>query len=89
MPIKKSAMKALRQSAKKSKRNSLVKDSIAYIRRMSRKAIDTKDVKKAKELASQVVKSVDKAIQHNVIKKNTGARIKSRLAKKINVLGAK
>ena len=86
MPIKKSAMKALRQSEKRGKRNKDVKDSIAYLRRMSRKALDAKDAKKAVKLAKDTVKAVDKAVQNKVLKKNTASRIKSRLVKKVNTL---
>lgn len=86
MPNKQSAMKALRQSGKRAKRNKDVKDSIAYLRRMSRKALDAKDAKKAKELAKDTEKAIDKAVQNNVLKKNTASRIKSRLAKKVNAL---
>lgn len=86
MPIKKSAMKALRQSEKHAKRNKDVKESIAYLRRMSRKALDAKDTKKAEKLAKDTAKAVDKAVQNKVLKKNTGARIISRLTKKVNAL---
>jgi small subunit ribosomal protein S20 len=80
MPIKKSAVKALRQSQKKTERNQLVKDHISYLRRMARKAIETGDTKKAEDLAKTIIKAVDKATQNGVLKKNTTARIKSRLA---------
>ncbi|MEA3249299.1 MAG: 30S ribosomal protein S20 [Patescibacteria group bacterium] len=86
MPIKKSAMKALRQSQKRAERNKVVKDSIEYLRRMTRKAIDVGDLKKAEALAKDVIKSVDKAVQKGVMKKNTAARIKSRLAAKLKSL---
>lgn len=79
-------MKALRQSEKRAKRNKDVKESIAYLRRMSRKALDAKDAKKAEKLAKDTVKAVDKAVQNKVIKKNTGSRIVSRLTKKVNTL---
>jgi len=89
MPIKKSAMKALRQSEKRAARNTSVKESVAYLRRMSRKAIDANDAKKAAERTKAVIKAVDKAAQNKVLKKNTAARIKSRLMKKLNELGKK
>lgn len=84
MPIKKSAMKALRQSNKRTARNQAVKDTLAYLRRMQRKALEAGDLKKAEEMMRDIVKKVDKAVQNKVVKKNTGARIKSRLAKRIN-----
>jgi small subunit ribosomal protein S20 len=86
MPNKKSAIKDLRQVKKKTLRNKTVKESLSYLRRMLRKAIDAKDHSKAEGLAKQVIKTVDKAVQNNVIKKNTGSRIKSRLMHKLNDL---
>lgn len=86
MPIKKAAMKALRQAKKKTERNRLVKDSIVYLRRMTRKAIEAGDLKKAETFAKDVVRSVDKAVQNKVMKKNTAARVKSRLAAKLKTL---
>ena len=88
MPIKKSAIKALRQADKRAVRNKNVKESLAYLRRMLRKAMDAKELSKAQELAQKVVKSVDKAVQNKVVKKNTGSRIKSRVAISMNKLSA-
>ena len=89
MPIKKQAIKALRQSNKKASRNALVKENIAYLRRMTRKALDSGDVKEAAKLATDVIKAVDKAVQNGVMKKNTVARIKSRLAAKLKTTEVK
>jgi small subunit ribosomal protein S20 len=89
MPIKRSAMKALRQTVKKTERNRQVKEGLTYLRRMSRKALEAKDAKEAAALVSQIVKAVDKAMQHGIIKKNTGARIKSRLIKATRKVSAK
>jgi small subunit ribosomal protein S20 len=89
MPIKKSAIKALRQSDKRAVRNRNVKESLAYLRRMLRKAIDAKELSKAEELAKKVIKSVDKAVQNKVVKKNTGSRIKSRVMLSLNKLKKK
>lgn len=84
MPIKKAAMKALRQAKKRTLRNAKVKEGIAFLRRSVRKALESNSVKDAQETAKALVKKIDKAVQNNVLKKNTAARLKSRLAKKIN-----
>ena len=89
MPIKKAAMKALRQAKKRTLRNAKVKEGIAFLRRTVRKALDAKDAKNAQETAKALIKSIDKAVQNKVMKMNTGSRLKSRLAKKINALTAK
>ena len=86
MPIKQSAMKALRQAKKRTVQNRKVKEGIAYLRREVRIALDAKEVKHATELAQKTIKALDKAVQNKVMKKNTVGRLKSRLVKKINAL---
>lgn len=86
MPNKKSAIKALRQSEKRTARNRKVKESITYDRHILRKAMEAKDLPKAKELAQKVGRGVDKAVQNKVVKKNTGSRINSRVALSLNKL---
>ncbi len=89
MPIKKSAFKSLRQSKKRALKNKkIISDTQALIRKV-RKTIATKDSAKAQELLKQVIKKLDKAAQKGVIKKNTVARTKSRLATAVWALGKK
>lgn len=87
MPIKKASMKSMRQTAKRTPRNLKVKGNIEYLRRFFRKAIEDKKVKEAKELAGKINRAIDKAVQNKVVKKNTGARIKSRVAAAVKKLG--
>jgi small subunit ribosomal protein S20 len=82
MPIKKAAMKAMRQDKKRAQKNRDIKETIEYLRRMHRKALEAGDQKKADALVKDIVRAVDKAAQIKVLKKNTAARIKSRLTKK-------
>jgi small subunit ribosomal protein S20 len=86
MPIKQAAMKALRQAKKRTARNLKVKEGINFLRRSVRKALDAKDLKKVQELVKATIKSLDKAVQNKVLKKNTASRIKSRLMRKLNAL---
>jgi small subunit ribosomal protein S20 len=79
MPIKQAAMKALRQAQTRTKRNDSVRENLAYMQRMLRKAIEANNPKEAEKLLKETVRSIDKAMQKKVIKKNTGARMKSRL----------
>lgn len=76
-------MKALRQGDKRAQRNKNVKADIKTILKKSRKAIDTK-TKDAESLVKDTIKKFDKAAQKGIIKKNTAARKKSRLMKKLN-----
>jgi small subunit ribosomal protein S20 len=89
MPIKKSAMKAMRQTKKRTERNQKVKGNIEYLRRSIRQSLESKDVKGAGEMTQSLIKQVDKAVQNGVLKQNTGNRIKSRLMKKLNVANKK
>ena len=86
MPIKKSAAKALRQSKKRAKRNEKVKANIDWLKRQFLKAIRSNSKKQASDLFVKLQKAFDKAFQKNVFKKNTVARNKSRLFKKMKAL---
>ena len=86
MPITKSAKKALRQNksrrARNLKQSRLFKDEIKALKKL----IAAKDKKSALEILPKVYKAVDKAVKTNILKKNTAARLKSRLTKMINEL---
>jgi small subunit ribosomal protein S20 len=86
MPIKKSALKALRQSEKKRARHNVVKAGLKWLRRQFLKAISKKDKEGAQSLYLKLQKTLDKAVQKGAIKKNTASRSKSRLFKKLNNL---
>lgn len=83
------AIKHIRQTKKRTEHNILVKKNIAYLRKQALKAVEKKDKAKATELSLALTKAMDKAAGKNIIKRNTAARKKSRLAKKIQALGAK
>lgn len=83
MPIKKSAIKALRQNKTRALRNLKVKRNIKDLVKQSTKLIEAKESSAIVKVKA-AIKSIDKAIQHKVLKKNTGARKKSRLMKKFN-----
>jgi small subunit ribosomal protein S20 len=89
MPIKKSAIKALRQDKKRASRNKKVKSDITALVRKVRKAVVKKDRDKAADWLKQAIKRIDKAVQKGIIKKNTAARKKSRLSKAVNALSQK
>lgn len=79
MPIKKSAIKTLKQSIVRRKRNVARKRTL----KDTLKATTTsKDLPKAQS-------TIDKVAKTGLIHKNKAARIKSRLAKKVNGQGDK
>ena len=86
MPNLENAKKALRQDKKRTVRNKTRKAEIKSLRVKLRKMIDSKNIKQSEEVAKLVCKKLDKAEQKNVFKKNTVARYKSRLMKKVNAL---
>jgi len=83
MPITKSAKKALRQSLRRRKRNLRRKNTMKDIIKRIRKLAAEKKIKEAKQLLPLAYKAIDKAAKTGVIKKNTAARKKSRLAKSL------
>lgn len=86
MPITRSAKRALRKSLKRQKENRLKKEAIKKARKDFLRALAEKDKEKAKECLRIYYKAVDKAFKTNVIKKNTAARLKSKMANKLKLL---
>lgn len=87
MPIKKAGFKAVRQSKKSTARNARVKDQLKKGIKVSRKMVDDKKADEAKAEILKTVRMIDKAVSKGIMKKNTAARKKSRLMKKLNGLG--
>lgn len=84
MPTTHAAAKAQRKGVKQRARNVAEKQGIAKILKQARKALDAKKVDEAAKQGRVAIKALDKAVAHGIIKKNTAARLKSRLAKRIN-----
>lgn len=83
MPNKSAAMKALRQTKKRTVKNRGVKEAIAKLRKTGAKAIAAKRLDEARGLAPALMQAVDKAVKTGVLKPNTANRIKSRYTKAI------
>ncbi len=86
MPIKKAAFKAVRQSKKRRVRNLQTKKAISSATKTSRSLVDNKKNEEAKKSVLKTIRLLDKAVSKGIIKKNTAARKKSRLMKKLNSL---
>ena len=84
MPITSSAKKALRASKKKRVFNLRRKNDMQSVVKEYKKLISTQKIDEAKKLVSKLQKNIDKAAKRGVIKKNTAARKKSRLMKKLS-----
>ena len=79
MPIKNSAKKYMRVTARKTERNKAVKGVVKGAIKKTREAVKASDLKTAQTELKLAIKSLDKAVEKNIIKKNTAARKKSRL----------
>lgn len=79
MPIKNSAKKYMRVTAKKTERNKVAKGVFKSAIKKTREAVKANDVIAAQAELKLAIKSLDKAAEKNIIKKNTAARKKSRL----------
>ena len=88
MPNIKSAIKRVSVIEKKTLRNNMVKSGYRTAVRKFEEAITAGDVKNAESLFVEATKKIDMACTKGVIVKNTAARKKSRLAKKLNAVKA-
>ena len=85
----KSAKKRIITSRKQQSLNNDVKSSMKTAIKKTLKSINEGNVSEASEKLQIAVKRIDKAQAKGVIKKNTAARYKSSLAKKLNLLSSK
>ena len=89
MPIKKSAKKYMRVTAKNTLRNRSIKGVIKSTIKNTREAVAKADLTKAKEWYQKAQKALDKAAEKSVIKKNNADRRKSRLSALVKKLATK
>lgn len=80
MAITSSAKKAIRSSEKKRIFNARRKAALYKANKAVTQAVAAKDSKKAEASLPAAFKAIDKALKRGVIKKNTAARKKARLA---------
>ncbi|PID52080.1 MAG: 30S ribosomal protein S20 [Candidatus Moraniibacteriota bacterium] len=83
MPIKDSAKKYMKVTAKKTEENRKTRGAYRAAIRNLEKAVHAGDKKEMEKYLLLSQKTLDKAVQKNVIKKNTAARKKSRLNKMV------
>lgn len=88
MPNIKSAMKRVNVIEKKTLRNNMIKSEYKTAVKRFEEAVASNDIEKANELFSYATKKIDQACTKGIIVKNTAARKKSNLAKKLNAVKA-
>ncbi len=84
MPIKKSAKKALRQTAKRTIVNAKAKKEVKALENALQKEIAGKKKDGIKAMLPKFVQALDKAVKNNVFNQNMASRKKSRLQKAVN-----
>ncbi|MGM0419492.1 MAG: 30S ribosomal protein S20 [Bacillota bacterium] len=86
MPIIESAKKRVRSSAKKAERNRYWKSEMKLAIKNFKKLMEEENFsqEEAEEKLSHAYKMIDKAVRHNIIHENNGARKKSRLTRILN-----
>jgi len=84
----KAAIKYIRKSRKNRARNLAVKNKIKKLIKEALKLISLKD-KGAAEAVKAVLSGLDKAAENGILHKNTAARKKSRLMKRLNAISKK
>lgn len=84
MPNLQNAIKALRQAKARAVRNAVRSSAVDNMKRQFRKALEAGKAAEAKTILPKLEQALDKAAGKGVIKANTAARAKSRLAARLN-----
>ena len=88
MPNIKSAIKRVSVIEKKTLRNNMIKSEYKTAIKRFEEALNNKNIEDATKLFSVATKKIDQACSKGVIVKNTAARKKSNMAKKLNAIKA-
>ena len=88
MPNIKSAIKRVSVIEKKTLRNNMIKSGYKSAVKKFEQAVEAGNKEEATKLLASATKKVDQACTKGVIVKNTAARKKSNLAKKLNAMNA-
>ena len=81
-----SALKRVRTTERRTEVNRMRKTRLRHQIRTIRRLIDTKDASGAQTAMPATFSMVDRAAKWGIIKKNTAARYKSRITKRVNAL---
>ena len=83
MPIIKSSKKSVKTDRKQTVANNVYTATVKNAIKNTEKLIANKEKEAAKEQLAKTIKAIDKAESKGLMKKNTAARQKSRLSKKV------
>lgn len=82
----KSALKRIKITKFKTRRNKIIVSSLKTSIRRFEDSVKSGNANEAKELYQKVTSMIDKAVAKGTLHKNTAARKKSRLSKKIKAI---
>lgn len=83
-----SALKRVRQEARRTEVNRRNKTRLRHAIRAIRRALLSKDPKSSNDLLAKTFSVIDRSARSGIIKKNTAARYKSRLHARVKALAA-
>jgi small subunit ribosomal protein S20 len=83
VPTSKESNKVAREAERKRLRNRLVRRSVKTCMVKAKSSVDAGE-KSAHQKTMLAISSIDKAVSKGIIHRNKGARLKSRLIKKLN-----
>jgi small subunit ribosomal protein S20 len=83
-----SALKRVRVTERRTAVNRTRKTRLRHQIRAMRRLLETKDAKAASDMAAKTFSLIDRSAKWGIIKKNTAARYKSRLALRLRKLAA-
>ena len=86
MPASRSAKKCVRQNAKRREANRAYRTRARHQVNEARVALEGSDVSAAESTVAQAARALDKTAAKGVMPRRRAARLKSRLAKKVNAL---
>lgn len=85
MPIIKSAKKRVKISERQRLRNSAYKSKIKTLLKSFENSLNNENTEDANQIYQKCVSTLDKAVQKGIMAKNTVARKKSLLSKKLHI----
>jgi small subunit ribosomal protein S20 len=88
MPIKHAALKQIRKDRKRQQRNQAVQSELKTLTKRLLALLKARQLDEAKTLIRQVVQQYDHAASKKIIHRNTAARYKSRLMRRLNRAGS-
>ena len=84
MPIKHAALKQIRKDRKRRQQNQAVRSELKTLTKRLLGLLNERKLKEASELVHVVASKYDRAASQHVIHRNTAARYKSRLMRRVN-----